>query len=271
MPEDQEKYEVKKRGNAPGREPRESDLKNLEKAQGLQTGPISEEGKAIVSLNAVKSGIHMKMYQNIGKAAGKLPVCDNCGDEQIKICQEAKNCELQVYFVGQYEIARTKRSVDPLEEMNSVSLGSMRMIFESQLNYAIKNMHETKIDDKGREYFLIGNGYIAQLMSMAQLLNVSPEDMLLTRKSQDTSERDFDDEVKEETSREEAKAYLLSLKQSNKEILEAVKKADKDRNQDKDIKEYKAETGEDEDTDKNINLDDIGDSPFEQHARPDSE
>ena len=75
-----------KRGNKKGRAPRPADYENLKKAEGKKTGPITDEGKEICSMNALKTGEYLKNFHRISRHAGLMAICDNCGDEQRRLC-----------------------------------------------------------------------------------------------------------------------------------------------------------------------------------------
>lgn len=255
--------EKKKPGNKPGRKARASDLANLRKAQGKQTGPKTQEGKDIVSMNAVDSGLYVKKFHRIGKYAGELALCEKCGEEQKAICKEKQLCELQGYFVTQSILARDEHKPEYLEDANIVSLSYLRVLFESRLKYAIEHVDEMMINKKTLlEKHVIDTKYIEILFDMAEKLGISMEHMMLTRKTMDSSDAAWANMAKEHIERDKAKEYLQKLSDGFDRLLNINDRAEENRQGDTDLKEYNTSIGNNDEPDEELDLGAVGESPF---------
>lgn len=254
---------MKKRGNKPGRLARLSDLQNLQKAQGKQTGPNTEDGKKVVSMNALKTGEFLKKYHRLSTKAGKLAACKRCGEEQQAICISKKNCELQDYFIASYFKSRDERNPDYIEAINIIQTANMELIFSTKLQYAIEHQDDVYKDpESGQEKHTINWYYISNLMNMYNSLGKNPEQMLLTRKTMDSSDAQWAQAGKEEIDRNIAKEYLDKLNSGFNQLIGISGKVDEKRKTDKDIQEYDDMINESGDPDDDLDIAKIEDSPF---------
>lgn len=254
----------KKKGRArKGRKVTAADLENLKKAQGKQTGPKTPEGKAISSMNNLKTGEHLRMFHRITEQAGKLKICQNCGDDVRNYCKEIKECQLQDKFIVAYFKAKAEKDPKYIHEITLPQLASMDMIFTIKLKYALDHIEDTYKDPKtGREKPVIDFNYILELKTLFDALNKSLEDMQLTQKSLDNSDAAWAALVDPKVDKEEAKEYLERIARQTEILKQASEEARKKRETDKDIQEYRKATDKDEGEDTNIDVEKIGDNPF---------
>jgi len=248
--------------NVKGRKASKVDLENLKKAWGKATGPKTSDGKAKSSMNALKTGEHMRMFFRISHQAGELKICEGCGEEQQNACRSAQTCLLQDSMIASYMKAQAEKNPDHIEEFTIVQVATMDMVFSVRLKYALDHINDTWTDpETGKTQFVINSDYMYMLMNLFDRLNKRLEDMQLTRKTIDDSDLGWNRLVDEKIDREEAKAYLEKLQRQLTQIRNDVQAAAENRSQDKDIQEYQKQTGNDED-DTPINLDNVGDNVF---------
>lgn len=249
-----------------GRRARAADLKNLMKAQGKQTGPKTETGKAIVSMNAVKSGEYLRKFHRLGLKAGKMERCQACGEAQIAVCTEIASCELQDFFISQYFKAYSDRDLSHIEEINMLQTAQMDLLFDTKLQYAIAHIDD-KVKDKetGRDVYLIGWEYLYGLVNMYTTLRKNMDDMKMTRKTIDNDmgilkelmNLQLDPEKEDETRRE-------VLGQIEK-LVQMTDRVSTMRKSDKTIQEFEKTQHQDTEVSSGA-LKAVGGSPFRKAA-----
>lgn len=252
-----------RRGNKAGRKARKSDYENLKRAQGNQTGPKSDDGKIISSMNAVSTGMHLRKFHRLPAAkVGKMDICQDCGQEQIDVCVAIKNCELQDYFIAQYSKAYMDKDLSHIEEINILQTSQMDFLFNAKLKYAVDNFEERIIDpETGFERHLIDWSYIYGLVNMYTVLRKNLDEMKMTRKTVDDDigmlkklmelqlDRTGEDKTREE------------VLQKVEALIETSEKVSDMRKSDKTIQEFR-KTQVDDSLADSVNLKALPRSPF---------
>ncbi len=235
----------------------------MKKAQGKQTGPKTPEGKAIVSMNALKTGERLRMFHRITHQAGRLAICRGCGEDVRQYCQEVQQCQLQDQMISAYFKAKADKNPDHIEEINLVQIASMDMLFSIKLKYALDHIEDKYFDEKtGREKHVIDTDYIYMLMNLFKSLNKSLEDMQLTRKSIDGSDAAWAALVDEKVDREEARKYLEQLRDQAEQIRHLAAESRKKREADPDIQEYQKQVGDGDNDMGDFDVNSVGENPF---------
>lgn len=247
---------------------------NRQNAQ-LSTGPKTEEGLAISSMNALKTGEYSKHFWKIpGSVVGDLKICETCGDEQIAICKsfpkEERTCLLHESLMLKYIKTHQTKDVKYIEEVNIMQLSIMDFLFTQNLRYAQLNIGEVEeaFDSLGKKYYRpkIGNDYIYMLINFMKVLSKSMPDMQLTRQTQENIDVEWAKLLEAEIDPEKAMETKNKIIASMAEFRKASSKAKYMENQDEAIQQFKK--GEDlanEDSDSS-NLSDIGDNPFGKNS-----
>jgi len=177
--------------------------------QGEGGGPKTEEGKAISSMNALKTGRYMRNFQRLkGNLAGNLPICRSCGEEQQAECRVLQVCQLQEELVYAYHLAQAERDLQGIEHLNVLQLASMDLLFSQRLRWAVENLGATEkaVDKSGRRITqpVVKNEDIYTLINMMNALNKSPQDMQLTRQTQENINVEWAKLLEAQISQEEA-------------------------------------------------------------------
>ncbi|OGB61495.1 MAG: hypothetical protein A2Y94_14040 [Caldithrix sp. RBG_13_44_9] len=249
--------------NQKGRKASPVDLANLEKAQGKQTGPVTQEGKAIASMNGIKTGERMRMFHRITHQAGKMKICISCGEEMQLHCSGVKRCELQDAMIVSYFKARSERNVEYIEDMDLIKIANLNFIFISRIKYAIDHIDdEWTNEETGRKGLVIGTDYMYMLSQMNEKLSTSLHDMQLTRKSMEENAGMWAGIAEKHIEDIAAKEYLEKLEKNAIEMRRIITTAKDKRKSDADVVEYEKLTGQDNDDNVSVDVDALGDSKF---------
>ena len=250
-----------KRGNKKGRAPRPSDYENLKKTVGKQTGPITEEGKEICSMNAVQTGEYLKNFHRISRHAGRMAICDNCGDEQKALCMNEKKCLLQDYFIVEYHKAFADRDVKRIEDINSLLIPNMVFIFNAKLKYALDNVEEVYLDKFGNEHHKVDYNYILMLLNMFTTLNMKLEDMQMTRKTMVIEGSELRALLERAGEDEDDRGVYKQIVSSLDNLVQGLKRGEKMRAEDKTVQDFE-KTVAGQSLEDNLDLDKVGGNPF---------
>lgn len=238
--------------------------------QGIGGGPKTEAGKAISSMNALKTGMFMTRFQRISEQAGKLKLCDSCNKEQKDLCISEKRCILHEELIVRYHLAHSERDPKHIEELNVIQLATMDLIFSSRLRYAIENLGKTKIinDKDGKkigEREIIDQQYIYMLMNMMTNLSKTLPDMQLTRQTQENIDVEWAKLLETEIDPEKAIEAKRKILEGLNEFRKSSVTAKEMESQDEAIQDFliteKKSKGNDEDH-TNIDIGSIPGTPF---------
>jgi len=246
---------------------------NRKNAQ-LSTGPQTEEGKQISSMNALKTGYNAKHFWKIrGKSVGELKICPNCGDEQIELCKsfplEDRTCLLYDNLLLKYTKTHQTGETKYIEEINMAQLASMDLLFSQNLRYAQINMGEFNeyTDDDGNKIKKpkIGNDYIYMLITFMKALSKTLPDMQLTKQTQENIDAAWAELARAEIYPQKAAEHRNKIMNEMAAFRKAQATANAMEKKDEAITHFrKNEDLANEDID-NVNIGDAGDNPFEQN------
>lgn len=246
---------------------------NKENAQ-KSTGAVTEEGKIISSMNALKHGSYAKRFWKIkGKAVGNLKICNDCGEDQKQICtsvpEEERSCLLHNELILRYVHTHQSGETKHIEEINMMQLATMDLLFTQKLRFAQMHMGEVEEytnEETGETHKkpVIGNDYIYMLMNMMKTLSKSLPDMQLTKQTQENLDVEWAKLMEADIDPEKAAEYRNNIMTGMADFRKAHAKASEMEEGDEAIRQFeKNEEMANEDSD-DIDIGDIGDSPFGQ-------
>lgn len=225
------------------------------------TGPKTEEGKAISSMNALKTGEYMTRFDLIsGESAGNLKICEPCGDEQKAQCRIVKTCILNDEITLRYIRAHRSKKPEFHEQISIPQIATMDMIFTQKLRYAQQHLFEKTIDENNIERDLIDEKYIYMLMNMMNNLSKTLKDMQQTRATQENIDVAWAELAKADVDPEKAAENRQKIVESMDKFRESFSKAKEKRELDEAIKQFR--NGEAQIKDENRLDSDIDFNPF---------
>jgi len=165
---------------------------NLKKAWQNSTGPKTPEGKARVSLNSWKTGIHAQPHFLAPAKPGKYPLCascellESCKNEKYKYCP--KDFETALQFMSAYR----EGNVDNLRELAGWSQAQMLKVFSMMVHDILSRgvqMECKKVDENGNEStFYEKNQLVKELPGYIETLGFSAQDQVMTPRTVEQKE-----------------------------------------------------------------------------------
>ena len=213
-------------------------------------------------MNALKDGEYMTRFDLInGNNAGRLVICEPCGDDQKKECQGAKRCILHNEITLRYIYAhRTKKPMFH-EHISIPQIATMDMIFTQKLRYAQQHLFEKTVDpETGYERDLVDEKYLYMLMNMMNNLNKTLKDMQQTRATQENIDVAWAELAKADLDAEKAAENRQKIMEQMEEFRRTYSTAVEKRNLDDAITQFRK--GEDKQLETEAADTDIGKSPF---------
>jgi len=245
----------------------EDALKARKENAQLSTGPKTPEGKAVSSMNGLKTGQYAtKFWKLPPESCGNLVVCKSCGDIQQAACRESGQClmhnEITLAYVKTHDTGDTKH----IENLNVLQLATMDLLFSQKLRYAQIHLGEIEeyVDQDGHKHNkeIIDTQYIYMLMNMLKNLNKSMTDMQLTKQTQDNIDVAWAELAKSEISPEKAATTKQQILNEMKKWRQIQGQADAMEELDEAIKQHRNLDEAANENAENIDFVNIGTGPF---------
>lgn len=231
------------------------------------TGPKTEDGKAASSMNGLTTGQYTRKFWKIPESkAGKLKMCDVCGDEQQEACKNSGTCLLHDELSLAYLKTHDTGDVKYIENVNILQMATMDLLFSHQLRKAQINIgeQETYIDADGNERTkdVIDQQFIYMLMNMMKNLNKSMTDMQLTKQTQDNIDVAWAELAKADIDPVKAAETKNQIIKEMAAWRKNQRQAQNDEKLDEAIAQHRKLENAANDDAGNVDLGDIGPSPF---------